>query len=49
MKPDFLELGLSADTDMADKIAELEDIPFLYKFRCTFTVASPPWKGVQSA
>lgn len=28
-KPDFLELGLSADTDMADKIEELQDIPFL--------------------
>lgn len=28
-KPDFLELGLSADTDMADKIKELQDIPFL--------------------
>jgi uncharacterized protein (TIGR00375 family) len=28
-KPDFIELGLSADTDMADKIAELYDIPFL--------------------
>lgn len=27
--PDFLELGLSADTDMADKIEELQDIPFL--------------------
>lgn len=27
--PDFLELGLSADTDMADRIEELEDIPFL--------------------
>lgn len=28
-KPDFLELGLSADTDMADTIKELQDIPFL--------------------
>ncbi|AEG19276.1 TIGR00375 family protein [Methanobacterium paludis] len=28
-KPDFLELGLSADTDMADMIEELQDIPFL--------------------
>lgn len=28
-KPDFLELGLSADTDMADRIKELQDIPFL--------------------
>lgn len=27
--PDFLELGLSADTDMADRIEELHDIPFL--------------------
>ena len=27
-KPDFLELGLSADTNMADTIKELEDIPF---------------------
>lgn len=27
--PDFLELGLSADSDMADKIKELHDIPFL--------------------
>lgn len=27
--PDFLELGLSADTDMADRIEELQDIPFL--------------------
>ncbi|WP_414470101.1 TIGR00375 family protein [Methanobacterium sp. ACI-7] len=27
--PDFLELGLSADTDMADRIDELQDIPFL--------------------
>ncbi|KZX17724.1 hypothetical protein MBCUT_01040 [Methanobrevibacter cuticularis] len=28
-KPDFLELGLSADTNMADRIEELHDIPFL--------------------
>ena len=28
-KPDFLELGLSADTDMADMIEELQNIPFL--------------------
>ena len=28
-KPDFLELGLSADTNMADTIEELQDIPFL--------------------
>ncbi len=28
-KPDFLELGLSADSDMADHIEELQDIPFL--------------------
>lgn len=28
-KPDFLELGLSADTYMADRIKELQDIPFL--------------------
>ncbi|MGB9936433.1 MAG: TIGR00375 family protein [Methanobacterium sp.] len=27
--PDFLELGLSADTDMADRIEELKDVPFL--------------------
>jgi len=27
--PDFLELGLSADTDMADRIEELNNIPFL--------------------
>lgn len=27
--PDFIELGLSADTDMADRIEELHDIPFL--------------------
>lgn len=28
-RPDFLELGLSADSDMADHIKELQDIPFL--------------------
>ncbi|ABR56895.1 PHP domain protein [Methanococcus aeolicus Nankai-3] len=28
-KPDFLELGLSADTEMANSIEELKDIPFL--------------------
>lgn len=28
-KPDFLELGLSANTDMANSIEELKDIPFL--------------------
>ncbi len=28
-KPDFLELGLSADSDMADHIKELKNIPFL--------------------
>ncbi|MDK2790780.1 MAG: hypothetical protein PWP15_1289 [Methanothermococcus sp.] len=28
-KPDFIELGLSADTDMADMIDELRDINFL--------------------
>lgn len=28
-KVDFLELGLSADTDMADTVKELKDIPFL--------------------
>ncbi len=27
--PDFLELGLSADTDVADRIEELQDIPFI--------------------
>jgi uncharacterized protein (TIGR00375 family) len=27
--PDFLELGLSADSDMADHIMEIQDIPFL--------------------
>lgn len=28
-KPDFVELGLSADTFMADKVSELKDFPFL--------------------
>ncbi|ENN96126.1 PHP domain-containing protein, partial [Methanocaldococcus villosus KIN24-T80] len=28
-KPDFVELGLSADTDMADSIKELREFPFL--------------------
>ncbi|MBP2172750.1 TIGR00375 family protein [Methanococcus voltae] len=28
-KPDYIELGLSADTDMADMVEELRDIPFL--------------------
>ena len=28
-KPDFVELGLSADTDMADTVKELEDFVFL--------------------
>jgi len=28
-KPDFVELGLSADTDMADTVAELKDFVFL--------------------
>lgn len=37
-KPDFLELGLSADTDMADRIEELQDIPFL-----TNSDAHSPW------
>ena len=37
-KPDFLEIGLSADTDMADTIKELEDIPFL-----TNSDAHSPW------
>jgi uncharacterized protein (TIGR00375 family) len=36
--PDFLELGLSADSDMADKIEELENIPFL-----TNSDAHSPW------
>lgn len=37
-KPDFLELGLSADTKMADMIKELEDVPFL-----TNSDAHSPW------
>lgn len=37
-KPDFLELGLSADTDMADHIEELQEIPFL-----TNSDAHSPW------
>ena len=37
-KPDFLELGLSADSDMADRIKELNDIPFL-----TNSDAHSPW------
>ncbi|HTX60942.1 MAG TPA: TIGR00375 family protein [Methanobacterium sp.] len=37
-KPDFLELGLSADTNMADHIKELQDIPFL-----TNSDAHSPW------
>ncbi len=36
--PDFLELGLSADSDMADTIEELENIPFL-----TNSDAHSPW------
>jgi len=36
--PDFVELGLSADTDMADRIEELKDIPFL-----TNSDAHSPW------
>ena len=36
--PDFVELGLSADTDMADCIEELQDIPFL-----TNSDAHSPW------
>jgi len=36
--PDFLELGLSADSDMADTIEELEAIPFL-----TNSDAHSPW------
>jgi uncharacterized protein (TIGR00375 family) len=36
--PDFLELGLSADSDMADTIEELQDIPFL-----TNSDAHSPW------
>ncbi|NYB51739.1 MAG: TIGR00375 family protein [Methanobacteriaceae archaeon] len=36
--PAFLELGLSADTDMADRIQELQEIPFL-----TNSDAHSPW------
>jgi uncharacterized protein (TIGR00375 family) len=36
--PDFLELGLSADSDMADRIEELQEIPFL-----TNSDAHSPW------
>ena len=37
-KPDFVELGLSADTDMADKVDELKDFVFL-----TNSDAHSPW------
>ena len=37
-EPDYLELGLSADTEMADHIKELQDIPFL-----TNSDAHSPW------
>lgn len=37
-KPDFVELGLSADTFMADKVSELKDFPFL-----TNSDAHSPW------
>ena len=37
-KPDFVELGLSADTDMADTVSELKDFPFL-----TNSDAHSPW------
>ena len=37
-KPDFVELGLSADTFMADCISELKDFPFL-----TNSDAHSPW------
>lgn len=37
-KPDFVELGLSADTDMADTVAELQDFPFI-----TNSDAHSPW------
>ena len=37
-KPDFVELGLSADTFMADTVKELEDFPFL-----TNSDAHSPW------
>ena len=36
--PDFVELGLSADTNMADRIEELQEIPFL-----TNSDAHSPW------
>jgi hypothetical protein len=36
--PHFVELGLSADTDMADRIEELQEIPFL-----TNSDAHSPW------
>ncbi|KZX12315.1 TIGR00375 family protein [Methanobrevibacter curvatus] len=38
LKADFVELGLSADTDMADTIKELKDFPFL-----TNSDAHSPW------
>ena len=37
-RPDFVELGLSADTFMADCVSELEDFPFL-----TNSDAHSPW------
>ena len=37
-RPDFVELGLSADTDMADTVSELKDFPFL-----TNSDAHSPW------
>ena len=37
-KPDFVELGLSADTFMADTVEELKDFPFL-----TNSDAHSPW------
>lgn len=37
-EPDYLELGLSADTEMADHIKELQNIPFL-----TNSDAHSPW------
>jgi uncharacterized protein (TIGR00375 family) len=37
-KPDFVELGLSADTDMADTVSELKDFVFL-----TNSDAHSPW------
>jgi uncharacterized protein (TIGR00375 family) len=36
--PDFIELGLSADSTMADRVKELQDIPFL-----TNSDAHSPW------